>query len=239
MNGAIAADCSDADHSIVIVNTRERFPLGRAQLFVERLQHLLHIASILWQALIYANANLAHHIAGQLNDLPSRLELPQEPRLQALLTADRYERARHCYGRSYRDLVRGLRGDFRAAPDLVAYPESEDDIAALMAFCARRRIAQSPEGRRIFARMTVRDGAGMTRMFRPQASMAACGEGFYLVPGTGGMPGRVVLCPSTCAAIKEAEAAKIARVYTAWHPLVVVALYHFDLWRRGLGRFSQ
>lgn len=23
------------------------------------------------------------------------------------------------------------------------------------------------------------------------------------------------------------------------HPLVVVALYHFDLWRRGLGRFSQ
>lgn len=77
---------------------------------------------------------------------PSRLELPQEPRLQALLTADRYERARHCYGRSYRDLVRGLRGDFRAAPDLVAYPESEDDIAALMAFCAHRRIALIPFG---------------------------------------------------------------------------------------------
>lgn len=77
---------------------------------------------------------------------PSRIELPTEPRLQALLTTDRYERARHCYGRSYRDLVRGLRGDFRAAPDLVAYPENEQDIAELMAFCSRRRLALIPYG---------------------------------------------------------------------------------------------
>lgn len=82
----------------------------------------------------------------QLELPPGRIERPTEPRLQALLTADRYERARHCYGRSYRDLVRGLRGDFRIAPDLVAYPESEGDITAILELCARRRIAVVPFG---------------------------------------------------------------------------------------------
>lgn len=83
---------------------------------------------------------------GQLDLPPPRVELPSEARLRALCTTDRYERARHCYGRSYRDLVRALDGDFRIAPDLVAFPESEEDIAELLAFCARARLAVIPFG---------------------------------------------------------------------------------------------
>ena len=39
-------------------------------------------------------------------------------------SADRRERALHTYGRSYRDLIRGFRGDFSAAPDLLFFPDS-------------------------------------------------------------------------------------------------------------------
>jgi alkyldihydroxyacetonephosphate synthase len=82
----------------------------------------------------------------QIDLPPPRIEPPQDPRLRALLTTDRYERARHCYGRSYRDLVRALAGDFRVAPDLVAYPESEEDVAELLGFCAGARLAVIPFG---------------------------------------------------------------------------------------------
>lgn len=82
----------------------------------------------------------------QIDLPPPRAELPTEARVRALCTSDRYERARHCYGRSYRDLVRALDGDFRIAPDLVAFPESEEDIAALLHFCSGARLAVIPFG---------------------------------------------------------------------------------------------
>ena len=53
-----------------------------------------------------------------------------------------------------------------------------------------------------YARMTVTDGAGMDHGYLPVADMTACGDGFYLVPGAGGMPGRVHLCPTTCATVQ-------------------------------------
>jgi alkyldihydroxyacetonephosphate synthase len=42
------------------------------------------------------------------------------------------ERARHAYGRSFRDLVRGLRGEFANPPDVVAYPRSEAEVVATL-----------------------------------------------------------------------------------------------------------
>jgi hypothetical protein len=54
----------------------------------------------------------------------------------------------------------------------------------------------------MYAVMTLTDGMGMTRQYHSVSDMAACGDGFYLVPGTGGMPGRVVLCPTTCTAVQ-------------------------------------
>ncbi|GAC1656036.1 MAG: FAD-binding oxidoreductase [Candidatus Dormibacteraceae bacterium] len=79
------------------------------------------------------------------------IELP-EPRLRppaalaGLCTADRYERAGHTYGKSYRDVVRAYRRDFRAAPDLVALPGSEQDIASLLDWCGEKGIIAIPYG---------------------------------------------------------------------------------------------
>ena len=60
--------------------------------------------------------------------------------------SDSYERAAHTYGKSYRDVVRGARGDFASAPDFVAYPEDEADVAALLDWCGERGVAAIPYG---------------------------------------------------------------------------------------------
>ncbi|HRO11987.1 FAD-binding oxidoreductase [Amaricoccus sp.] len=52
--------------------------------------------------------------------------------LTGICRQDRYERALHAYGRSFLDGARMFRGDFTRAPDVVAYPRTEDDIRALL-----------------------------------------------------------------------------------------------------------
>ena len=49
--------------------------------------------------------------------------------LASLCSTGTRARAAHTYGKSFRDLVRGLRGDFSNPPDVVAHPRSEDDVA--------------------------------------------------------------------------------------------------------------
>jgi alkyldihydroxyacetonephosphate synthase len=66
--------------------------------------------------------------------------------LAECLTDDPYERARHSYGRSYRDVVRAFQRDFSAPPDLVAFPADEDDLRALLDWCGGERIAAIPFG---------------------------------------------------------------------------------------------
>lgn len=75
---------------------------------------------------------------------PPRLEL-RGP-LAELCTVDRGERIRHTYGRSYRDLMRGFRGDFSVAPDAVAHVRDERDLEALFEYCGRMGIALIPYG---------------------------------------------------------------------------------------------
>jgi alkyldihydroxyacetonephosphate synthase len=41
-----------------------------------------------------------------------------------------YDRAAHTYGKSFPDYVRGLVGDYSNAPDVVAYPRTEEEVAA-------------------------------------------------------------------------------------------------------------
>src|SRR5262249_57106286 len=78
-------------------------------------------------------------------DLPSpRFAVPVE--LRSLGTTDTRERARHTYGRGYRDLVRGFRGDFAAAPDWVFYPTEESHLTLLFRFCESEAIALVPYG---------------------------------------------------------------------------------------------
>jgi alkyldihydroxyacetonephosphate synthase len=66
--------------------------------------------------------------------------------LAALATAEPWDRARHTYGRSYRDAVRAQRRDFTHPPDWVAYPANEAEVAAVLEHCARERVAVIPFG---------------------------------------------------------------------------------------------
>jgi len=68
------------------------------------------------------------------------------PVLAAKCRSDPHTRASHTYGKSYRDIVRGARGDFAPAPDFVAFPEDEDDVAALLDWCGERSVAAIPYG---------------------------------------------------------------------------------------------
>jgi alkyldihydroxyacetonephosphate synthase len=77
---------------------------------------------------------------------PSRVAVPREVALAAVVTDDREERIRHTYGRSFRDLVRGFRGDFQGGPDLVARPRDEADVERLLAWAVRAGVAVIPWG---------------------------------------------------------------------------------------------
>jgi alkyldihydroxyacetonephosphate synthase len=73
-----------------------------------------------------------------------RIEPP--PALAAFCDTSTYERARHAYGRSYRDIVRAFRGEFPHPPDIVAFPQTEADVAAVLDWCASTGTAAVPYG---------------------------------------------------------------------------------------------
>ena len=80
-----------------------------------------------------------------------RIELP-EPRLkppaefESLFSSDRHDRISHGLGKAYRDVVRGFRGEFEHPPDLVAHPESAEDVDIVLSFAADARAAAIPFG---------------------------------------------------------------------------------------------
>src|SRR5437764_12818362 len=47
-------------------------------------------------------------------------------------TSEHYDRAAHTYGKSYPELARGLARDYTSAPDVVAYPRNESEVAAVL-----------------------------------------------------------------------------------------------------------
>jgi alkyldihydroxyacetonephosphate synthase len=75
---------------------------------------------------------------------PPRIQPPAS--LRELLTDDRYERAGHTYGKSYRDVIRAYRRDFSPAPDWVALPRTEADVAALLAWAGEASLVAIPYG---------------------------------------------------------------------------------------------
>ena len=76
----------------------------------------------------------------------------REPRLkppkqfEEMFSADRYDRVSHALGKAYRDVVRGFRGEFEHPPDLVAYPESAEDVDIVLSYCSDARAAAIPFG---------------------------------------------------------------------------------------------
>ena len=74
----------------------------------------------------------------------SRVRAPQS--LDRLCTTAARDRASHTYGKAYRDVVRALRGDLAAAPDLVAYPRHEADVTAVIDWAAEADLFVVPYG---------------------------------------------------------------------------------------------
>ncbi|MEK9661974.1 MAG: FAD-binding oxidoreductase [Alphaproteobacteria bacterium] len=78
-------------------------------------------------------------------DLPqSKLSPPAS--LAKICTDDRFERVVHAFGQSQPDSIRIYMNDFAHAPDIVAFPESEADIAALYDWCGDAGAALIPWG---------------------------------------------------------------------------------------------
>jgi len=80
-----------------------------------------------------------------LPPLPPPRVAPPGP-LAAFASAEPVDRARHALGRSYRDLVRGLRGQIDHPPDLVLRPRSEAEVVATLDWCSQAGVALVPFG---------------------------------------------------------------------------------------------
>lgn len=98
-------------------------------------------------------------VSGRLGVEPRLVAPPQmadislrAPRVTApdtvahVLTDDPYERLLHTYGKSYPETVRACDRDFANAPDLVALPSSEADVASVLDWAGGADIAVIPFG---------------------------------------------------------------------------------------------
>lgn len=65
-------------------------------------------------------------------------------RLADYCTTDRGARARHTYGMAHPENVRAFHGDFSPAPDVVARPRTEDEVAELLAWASEEDVAVNP-----------------------------------------------------------------------------------------------
>ncbi len=75
---------------------------------------------------------------------PPRIAPPAA--LAACCSTETYDRAAHTYGKSFRDYARGLVGNYGPAPDVVAYPKSEAEVAAVIDWAGGAEAALIPFG---------------------------------------------------------------------------------------------
>src|SRR4029077_10911282 len=61
-------------------------------------------------------------------------------------TGGHYDRAAHTYGKSYPELARGLARDYANAPDVVAYPRNEAEVAAVLDWAGGADATVTPFG---------------------------------------------------------------------------------------------
>src|SRR5437764_4735582 len=90
-------------------------------------------------------ADVEEPVALESIDLPApRLAPP--PSLSEICSSSLHERVTHAYGKGYRDLIRAFRGRIEQAPDVVAHPRDEDEVEAVLAWCADAGAAAVPFG---------------------------------------------------------------------------------------------
>ncbi len=74
---------------------------------------------------------------------PHRLDPPAS---LPFCSTEHYDRAAHTYGKSFPDYVRGLVGDYRSAPDVIAYPRTEAEVAAVLDWAGGAQASVTPFG---------------------------------------------------------------------------------------------
>ena len=75
---------------------------------------------------------------------PPRIEPPDA--LSPICSSTTYDRCSRALGKAYRDVVRGFRGDFPHPPDVVAKPRTEEEVEAVLGWCADSGAAAIPFG---------------------------------------------------------------------------------------------
>ena len=66
--------------------------------------------------------------------------------LAAICSTDDHDRAVHTYGRSFRDRIRAYNLQFPNPPDVIAYPTTEAEVAAILDWCSSSGSAAIPYG---------------------------------------------------------------------------------------------
>jgi alkyldihydroxyacetonephosphate synthase len=66
--------------------------------------------------------------------------------LEAMVSTTPYDRLTHSLGKSFADIVRMFMRDVRHPPDLVAFPKSEGDVAAVLDWASHANLAVIPFG---------------------------------------------------------------------------------------------
>jgi len=104
----------------------------------------------------FARRRIARRFGGEPKDeiAPPKLEnialpaprLTPPAALAAICSSARHDRAAHTYGKSYPDYVRGLVGDYASAPDVVAYPRDEAEVAAVLDWAGGAAASVTPFG---------------------------------------------------------------------------------------------
>ena len=78
-------------------------------------------------------------------DLPvPRVKIP--PILKNVLSGNHLERLNHSYGKSFPDLARAMLKQFPHPPDLVAFPEDQEDVVNILDWSDQNNIAVIPYG---------------------------------------------------------------------------------------------
>ncbi|MFW6198053.1 MAG: FAD-binding oxidoreductase, partial [Myxococcota bacterium] len=83
----------------------------------------------------------------RVEDISLREPRVAVPGALAELTRDSpLERITHTYGKGYRDILRGFRGDYDHPPDRVAHPATEEDVARVLDWASDAKVAVVPFG---------------------------------------------------------------------------------------------
>ena len=82
--------------------------------------------------------------ADEIDLVAPRLKIPTT--LERICTTDHRDRLCHTYGKSFRDTLRAFSRDFANAPDVIAYPETEADVVAILDWADGAKAAVIPFG---------------------------------------------------------------------------------------------